>query len=103
MFCLCILRVLFVCSALSLLFTFLQPAHCPPACVSLAKARNRRCAASVVPDQHKTRKIHAQNTQLRLDYWFDYVFGIDLRRNNVVINVISAFLRSFQRQFACFA
>ena len=59
--------------------------------------RNRRCAK-----QHKSRKIHAQNTQIWLDYWFYYVVGVDLQRESCFINVSSAFLRSFQRQFACF-
>ena len=35
--------------------------------VPLHVARNRPCAYSMVPEQHK---IHAQNTQIRLDYWF---------------------------------
>ena len=31
-------------------------------------ARNRCCAYSMVPEQHKTHKIHAQNTQTLLNY-----------------------------------
>ena len=62
-FCACFVRVVH-CLRFSDLHTASQ--HVFPSCV----ARNRRCAYSMVPEQHKTRKIHAQNTQIRLDYWF---------------------------------
>ena len=60
--------------------------------------QNKRCAASMVPNN----TTHAKYTQKRLDYWFYYVFGVDLRRESGFINVICAFLPSSQRQFACF-
>ena len=54
------------------------------------------------PEQHKTRKIQTQNTLTLLNYRLDYVFGVDLRIKSGFINVICAFLRSFQHQFTCF-
>ena len=54
------------------------------------------------PEQHKTRKIHRQNTQIWLDYKLEYEIGVDLRRESGIINVICGFLRSFQHQFSCF-
>ena len=43
------------------------------------------------PEQHKTCKIHGQNTQILLDYKLEYEIGVDLHRESGIINVMSAF------------
>ena len=86
---------------------FIDDTYCVYSAFSPLHVRKHMLAASVATGdveskQHKTRKIHTQNTQIWLNYWLDYVFGVDLRRMNGFINVVSAFWRSFQRQFYSF-
>ena len=91
MFCLCILRV-FLCVYLCCL-SMIHTVYTAP--FPHLHARKHMLTASVsVADRRK--KEHKYTLVLY------YVVCVDLRRNNGSINVICAFLHSFQRQFACF-
>ena len=64
----CFVRVFSVFCACSALFMFSDQHPASQHVFPSRVARNRRCAYSMVPEQHKTRKIHSQNTQTLLNY-----------------------------------